>query len=137
MMSEPGRDPFVFTLAIKPRPDLLREIRELIDFAFEGWGLNSAVPVLLTNELATNAMRAAPQAQSIVVRTYVGERGIPVIEVWDEAPEMPLPQDPGPFDEDGRGLLMIDLLSARWGVRPVNHEGKRKVVWVEPVPEPA
>lgn len=137
MKSKPPRvsDPFVFTLAIKPQPDLLREIREMIKFAFGVWGLDDSVPVLLANEMATNAMTAAPNAHGIEVRTYIGDQGMPIIEVRDESPEMPAIKDASESDESGRGMVLIDHLSSRWGASPEVDGGK--VVWAEMVPEPA
>ncbi|MFD6292384.1 ATP-binding protein [Streptomyces sp. NPDC060205] len=47
------------------------------------------------------------------------------------------PQHPGPADESGRGLVIVEALSDRWGVTP--GRPPRKTVWAELnfVPNPA
>ena len=52
-----------------------------------------------------------------------------IIEVRDPNPDPPAVQLAGPLDEDGRGLVIVDVLSARWGHAADEHGGK--VVWCE------
>lgn len=51
-----------------------------------------------------------------------------MIHVWDANPEMPARQEPGPGDESGRGLMIIDAVSTRWGACQA-HNGK--IVWAQ------
>ncbi|WP_320784219.1 ATP-binding protein [Streptomyces sp. CRN 30] len=54
------------------------------------------------------------------------------VEVADAATEKPLPltaPPPTPDEESGRGLLLVDVLSIRWGVTPGDPVGK--TVWAE------
>jgi anti-sigma regulatory factor (Ser/Thr protein kinase) len=87
----------------------------------------------ITSELVANAITASEQAAP------VGTMPAPVwltitvttelfIDVWDPCPDPP-PADyvPGTWDEYGRGLLIVNALSHRWGWCHPNGHGK--VVW--------
>jgi hypothetical protein len=49
-----------------------------------------------------------------------------MIEVSDSAPFLPRRLRPDPYDEHGRGLLLVARVAARWGVRPTP---AGKAVW--------
>jgi hypothetical protein len=49
------------------------------------------------------------------------------VEVRDTASGQPAMRSPGPEDTSGRGLRIVDMLAARWGVRYASGEGK--TVW--------
>jgi anti-sigma regulatory factor (Ser/Thr protein kinase) len=49
-------------------------------------------------------------------------------EVWDEAPGVPVRRAAGPGDVSGRGLDLVDGLSAGWGWFPVQ---SGKCAWAE------
>lgn len=53
-----------------------------------------------------------------------------VIEVWDQSPRAPEARQPQPDAEDGRGLLLVDKLSERWGWDYVSG-WSGKVAWAE------
>ncbi|MCL2581948.1 MAG: ATP-binding protein [Streptosporangiales bacterium] len=50
-----------------------------------------------------------------------------LIEVWDPADGKPERRDAGPDDESGRGLVIVEALSERFGCDP--HEAGGKVTW--------
>jgi anti-sigma regulatory factor (Ser/Thr protein kinase) len=88
----------------------------------------------ITSELVTNAIAASQQAAPAgtvpapvwLIITATTEL---CIDVWDPCPDPP-PADylPAPWDETGRGLLIVNALSHRWGwYYPYGHGGK--VVW--------
>ncbi len=95
---------------------------------------------LIVSELVTNAVRASAGLMS---SRYAGRwvPGVPpvrlwlvsdgqhiVIQVWDANEQMPARQDPAPDAERGRGLLLVESLSAEWGsYTPEMSSGK--VVW--------
>jgi hypothetical protein len=54
-----------------------------------------------------------------------------VIRVWDASDDMPVRQEAGPGDDSGRGLMIIDALSADWGSYC---EADGKVVWATIIP---
>ena len=96
---------------------------------------------LLTSELVTNAVRATgiteprpsdsavhADVKLIGIRLLQFEHGM-VIEVWDTSPELPVLRTAGHDTEHGRGLQLVDALSARWGHYYARIGGK--VVWCE------
>jgi anti-sigma regulatory factor (Ser/Thr protein kinase) len=86
---------------------------------------------LLVSELMTNAVRASGDlaAGAAPVRLWLcSDRTRVVIQVWDGSAQMPVRHDAEPETEDGRGLLLVESLSAGWGsYRPEGSSGK--VVW--------
>ena len=81
---------------------------------------------LLASELVTNAVRHA--SGPIDVRAYVRD-GFLRLEVGDSAVDCePEPRDAAPEDEGGRGMELVDKLSARWGWRACGHV---KVIWLD------
>ena len=64
---------------------------------------------------------------SLVIRLCLASdhHGI-VIRVWDGNDQMPTRQEAGPDSECGRGLLLVESLSADWGAY---RKAGGKVVW--------
>jgi anti-sigma regulatory factor (Ser/Thr protein kinase) len=101
------------------------------------WGLGELADTaeLLASELVSNAIRAAEslrtradQALLPVVRITIVLNGSDlVIRVWDASDDMPVRQEARPGDDSGRGLMIIDALSADWGAYREPDGGK--VVW--------
>jgi anti-sigma regulatory factor (Ser/Thr protein kinase) len=101
------------------------------------WGLADIADTaeLLASELTSNAVRASERLRTRadlatvpVVRLWVtSDRGSFVIRVWDANDDMPVRQEAGPGDESGRGLMIIDALSADWGAYRERDGGK--FVW--------
>jgi anti-sigma regulatory factor (Ser/Thr protein kinase) len=102
------------------------------------WGLTvfSEGTGLLVSELVTNAIQISRLAeQDAPVRLWlVSDRAQVVIFVWDASPLPPLPGDVGEDAESGRGLLIVQAVSVRWGWDfPPGMGGK--VVWAVAGPE--
>jgi hypothetical protein len=102
------------------------------------WGLTvfSESTGLLVSELVTNAIQISRLAElDAPVRLWlVSDRAQVVIFVWDASPLPPLPGDVGEDVESGRGLLIVQAASARWGWDfPPGMGGK--VVWAVAEPE--
>jgi anti-sigma regulatory factor (Ser/Thr protein kinase) len=106
------------------------------------WGLDHLVETaeLLVSEIVTNAVRAAagpadgqgetqrPNGVPSVWFWLAADRRNALIQVWDDNPETPSWQEVDPEAESGRGLLLVERLSARWGTyTPDGWTGK--VVW--------
>jgi anti-sigma regulatory factor (Ser/Thr protein kinase) len=80
---------------------------------------------LLTSELVTNAIVHARGPVS--VRMTVTERVLRV-EVNDHSRQLPRRRSPGPDDEVGRGMVVVEELAQQWGTEEA---GDGKVVWFE------
>jgi anti-sigma regulatory factor (Ser/Thr protein kinase) len=104
------------------------------------WGLKELIePVeLVVSEIVTNAVRASGGLDG--TKPATGEP-LPVVCLWltteqngvlvlvsDSNPSLPERQEPGLDDDSGRGLLLVELLSAAWGSFELVHK-PGKVVW--------
>ena len=84
------------------------------------WGLTafSESTELLISELVTNAMRISQATvRCPLVRFWlVSDRAQVLIFVWDASPLPPVTNDDIANDaENGRGLMIVQAMSARWG----------------------
>ncbi len=70
--------------------------------------------VLLVSELVTNAIRYA--APPVRLEIQAGDEDV-IVAVCDGSPEPPAPRPAGDDAEGGRGMLLVDLLTADHGVR--------------------
>lgn len=82
-----------------------------------------ALVALLVSEVVTNAL--VHGSGCIRLTALLGERLLRV-GVQDDGEDQPHVRRPAETDEGGRGLAMLDLLSAAWGVER-HHRGK--TVW--------
>ena len=97
---------------------------------------------MVVSELVTNAVVASTDVDGrpkyadaggslpvVHVRLWSDHARI-VVEVWDQSPRVPEAKQPGPEAENGRGLVLVEALSERWGWgRVPGWSGK--VVWAE------
>jgi anti-sigma regulatory factor (Ser/Thr protein kinase) len=93
------------------------------------WGLTELADTveLVTSELITNAIRASARMELAVVRLWVvSDRASVTVCVWDASHEMPVCRNAGSDEESGRGLQLVEALSADWGCYP---EQGGKVTW--------
>ena len=105
------------------------------------WGLGELADTieLVVSELVTNAIQASADHDGRP--RYSADTGIAcvhlrlstdgratLVEVWDETAMPPAPTQPNLGDESGRGLMLVDALTERWGwfVPP---SGRGKIVW--------
>ena len=106
------------------------------------WGLAAlADPAeLIVSELLTNSVQATTDEDG---QPRYGEAGLPVVhlrlasdharvlvEVWDSVSRLPAARRPGPDEEGGRGLALVEALSDRWDWTTVPG-WPGKVVWAE------
>lgn len=99
--------------------------RRFVAATLAAWDLDDLddVACLLTSELASNAVRHAGTAFQVTIDLDPPEL---LVEVIDLAPLLPVS---GEFRNDprsGRGLLILDALAWRWGVRI---QDEAKAVW--------
>jgi anti-sigma regulatory factor (Ser/Thr protein kinase) len=80
---------------------------------------------LLVSEVATNAL--VHGRGNVRVRVHPTARGLRV-EVHDGNPALPARRRATPMDEGGRGIALVEALSAGWGAE---HTADGKNVWFE------
>ncbi|WP_093799254.1 SpoIIE family protein phosphatase [Streptomyces sp. Wb2n-11] len=107
-------------------PRSVGRARELARAQLVSWGLEDLVDTteLLVSELVTNALRYGEgeiRVRLLLDRTLV-------CEVWDAGLVQPRRRRARDTDEGGRGLQLVDLLSAAWGSR---RTPRGKTVWFE------
>lgn len=79
---------------------------------------------LMVSELATNCIRHERTSFHL---TILGSSQEIRVEVTDSGAGTPTMRSPGPDEPSGRGLQIVDMLSASWGVHPERPSGK--TVW--------
>ena len=136
-------DTAVLAVLLAPPPDLELALpgevssaavaRHALRDLLVGLDLDPDVGQLLVTELVANAVRhAGPGDLTVRVRVTAG---VVLVEVEDTSPWKPeSPVQPPWHKESGRGLLLVDVLTERWGVDTV---GTGKRVWFEFAPDPA
>jgi hypothetical protein len=101
----------------------------------DDWGLHdlSDDALAVVSELVTNAVQAAPPAwlMPAVQLSLFADTWRLLIVVEDGSPWPPVPADAVASAEGGRGLMMVDALSVRWGWFPAHHRAMAKYVWAE------
>jgi anti-sigma regulatory factor (Ser/Thr protein kinase) len=93
----------------------------------------SDTALLLVSELVTNAVQASAcpgrldrgRLQMITLSLLITDTSL-VTEVRDASRGVPAVHEVDPTGDDGRGLLLVDVLADAWGHRPTD-DGK--VVW--------
>jgi two-component sensor histidine kinase len=86
---------------------------------------------LMVSELATNCIRHTDSGFELTISRANGDIRV---QATDGAGGRPQMRSPKPTDPSGRGLKIIDMLSAEWGVEQRAAQGK--TVWFT-VPETA
>lgn len=102
------------------------------------WGLAALADdtELVVSELVTNGVQASRAMTHAAIRLWLASDRLRVlICVWDASPQPPVRMDADEDAEHGRGLLLVEALSERWGwfpaepdgASPAGHQGK--FVW--------
>jgi anti-sigma regulatory factor (Ser/Thr protein kinase) len=108
-------------------PVARRQVRAAL--SLHGLGEYADDAEMITSELVTNAVQhaCANGTQTIgVTLTYAGCPATVTVAVSDSSPRGPVRRDTPTSGEQGRGLQIVEALSARWGWRP---EGGGKTVF--------
>lgn len=85
---------------------------------------------LVVSELTTNAMLASRRLGRPFIRlTLTLDHRELAIAVHDSCPSAPEPGTAGDDDENGRGLLLVEAVSSRFGWNAVEDGTPGKVVW--------
>ncbi|KUO04091.1 ATP-binding protein [Streptomyces caeruleatus] len=107
-----------------------RHIRAIARSLLAEWRMRELTDAveLGATELVANVVRHVPdrRCEVLLLRQTGGVR----VEVTDGFGQLPaFPAQSRPEDEGGRGLLLLDAVSDKWGVDPV--AGGGKAVWFE------
>jgi anti-sigma regulatory factor (Ser/Thr protein kinase) len=113
--------------------------REFTTQILRGWGLLALAEdaTVIVSELVTNAVRhggrcaVVPDPVELILWRQSGQV---VCAVTDPGADPPVLTQPDPFAEAGRGLHVVEALSATWGWTRLS--GRRKAVWAA-LPLPA
>ena len=79
---------------------------------------------IVVSELATNAVL---HARTEFTLSLAMQDGLVRLEIQDESAGLPVRSTPDELDMNGRGLMLVELLSNEWGTA-VGEDG-RKCVW--------
>lgn len=106
-----------------------RHARRLVSSALNTWGLSRLADsaTLAVSELVGNAVAHSRCHNIRVTVSRVGPLRVQVA-VIDKSRHRPAPHTAAASDEHGRGLLVLDAISDRWGTDP-RPWGKR--VWAQ------
>lgn len=127
-------------LEVRALPSSVRTARTHARAMLNEWCLSVLEDTveLLVSEIATNAVcasaRIARQRETgqLPMRLCLSsDRRCVLIQVWDADRHQPIPQNLGPDAECGRGLLLVETLSAQWGYYEPDGPGSPggKIVW--------
>jgi anti-sigma regulatory factor (Ser/Thr protein kinase) len=127
-------------LELRALPASVRTARTHARVMLHEWCLSALADTveLLVSEIATNAVCASGRiarqrgAGQLPMRLCLtSDRRSVLIQVWDADRHQPIPQHLGPDAECGRGLLLVETLSARWGYYEPDGPDRRggKIVW--------
>lgn len=119
--------------AVRNLPACLKapgEVREWSVDALARWGVPDLADDMRTvvGELVTNSVQAGARAMTVLVE-WDRRQDLVEVRVWDDGPGEPRPQVPDFVTERGRGLFLVEQLSAKWGHHPARDGGK--VVWAQ------
>jgi anti-sigma regulatory factor (Ser/Thr protein kinase) len=113
---------------VHPPVDAVPSARGRLSAVLDDWGLDGELRenvLLVGTELLSNAVEHGGAPVQMVVEAHGG--GVRV-EVHDAAGTAPRPRAPEPWGGRGRGLQLVDSLSADWGW---TDEPDGKIVWAD------
>ena len=119
--------PDAVTAAFVPVPSAVRAARRFATRTLGAWNDDDLIgdTSLIVSELATNAVLHASSPFRLSMNRSASSLRI---TVEDATPVAPVPRHPPADEPGGRGLGIVDRLSARWGTTVHDHG---KVVWSE------
>ena len=94
------------------------------------WGLAALADdtELVVSELVTNGVQASRAMTHAAIRLWLASDRLQVVTcVWDASAQPPVRMDPDEDAEHGRGLLLVEALSERWGWSPAEPDGASPV----------
>jgi anti-sigma regulatory factor (Ser/Thr protein kinase) len=119
------------SLALAPLPGAVPCSRLHVRLVLAEWGLPhlAADAELLVSELVSNAISHGSRGGGDHIRVSLRSDGTQVcLLVWDQNLTLPTPAEPDTGTPDGRGLMIVAALAARWGSYRTQ-DGGGKIVW--------
>ena len=101
--------------AFAAEPANVSEVRDFVATHLVAHDLTGLVPdvLLVVSELATNAMAHARTPFAVTLSQLDGKV---LVAIRDSSSGVPLRAAPQVMDLNGRGLMLVELLSREWGV---------------------
>ncbi|WP_405851022.1 MULTISPECIES: ATP-binding protein [unclassified Streptomyces] len=108
-----------------------RHLRRILRLYLKGWELLDVADAaeLALAELIANVVRYVPGRRCQTFIFLLAAGGVRV-EVADACPDVPRMVVGDELDEGGRGLVLVDAVTDKWGVEP-RPDGRGKTVWFE------
>lgn len=131
-MAAPATEGPHAALSLSAGPEIVPVARRFVVDQLQRWRVRSELredAALIASELVTNALRYGPPPIMLDI-SLAGDRVR--LSVADSSPEAPHAVAPVFLAESGRGLALLQALSASWGSE-IDALGKR--VWCELAPE--
>lgn len=111
-------------------PNAAAQARDFLTCRAAQWRLDGQLDldtvVLLASELVTNAIL---HTRSLITLRLFADADLVRVEVDDGSSVLPVPGVLDMTAMSGRGLMLVQQMSSRWGVRPAPDQGK--TVWFE------
>ncbi|WP_373302218.1 ATP-binding protein [Streptomyces flaveus] len=108
-----------------------RHLRRILRAYLMAWQMPELIDAagLALTELVANVVRHVPgrRCSLLMLRQPEGVR----VEVTDACPSPPLSTAVDELAEGGRGLLIIEAMTDRWGWQPLTDGSPGKTVWFE------
>lgn len=130
MLSDPLKPLSVVSqMELPDAPDAVRQARRWVTRQMAGlWHEDVAyVTALLVSELCTNALRAESRQTVCILHNKMG---VPLLEVFDDAPGLAITRSPAEDDKCGRGMIVVSGYAKAWGQYSTL---TGKCIWVEPL----
>lgn len=123
--------PLLTFLELEAAPVAARVARRHARHVLRDWGLAALADdmELVVSELAANAIAASAAADLPGFRLWLVSDGTrAAVFLWDGHPGQPEPAEPDADAEQGRGLQLVEAVTADWGWY-VPEDGNGTVVW--------
>ena len=123
--------PRLIAIALPGTPEAVPAARWHVRDALDSHGLGeyAAAAEIITSELVTNAVQHVRGKGTETIGlslTHAGSPAVVTVVVSDPSPEGPVRRDAPAGSDQGRGLQIVEALSAHWGWR---HQDSGKAVF--------